>query len=148
MNKARKLLITLGLVATVGAGLVACGHHNNDPASRADYVVSKLDRRLDLDENQHQQLLHLKDVVLEAIGDVDARRAEKQRNLDELLSQPTLDQARVLALVEQHTAEVNSKAPQIVTALAGFYDSLNPEQQTELKEKALEYHQDHHGWHH
>jgi hypothetical protein len=67
--------------------------------------------------------------------------------MQQFLSQPTLDQAKALQMVQQKTQMINDKAPQIIASIAGFLDSLDSEQKKELREHLGErmsrHHQNH-----
>ncbi|MFC1751318.1 Spy/CpxP family protein refolding chaperone [Pseudomonadota bacterium] len=144
---------TKGIVAVVSGiilatTLVACGFHHKTPEEKADYVVEKITKKLELTPAQVTQLEQLKSQLL-TTRQTFADKKEKARNtIDSLLSQPTLDQQRTMALVKEHTDEVNQTAPTIIASLAGFYDSLTPEQQTQLREKLEEYRDHFHRPHH
>jgi len=45
------------------------------------------------------------------------------------------DRARALGLLDEKTRAVQANSPEVITALADFYDSLNPAQQTEVRER-------------
>jgi len=79
----------------------------------------------------------LKDELLALRRDYQKKRSATQETIGELLSQPTLDQTRVLTLIKERTQEVNDKVPPVVTAFADFYDSLTPEQQKKLHDEVI-----------
>lgn len=111
-----------------------CAHHfaHKSPQERADWLVKKTNHELKLSEAQLGKLNALKDELLAAHREYRKRHGDTRKAVDELLSQPTLDQARVLAIIKERTREVDDKAPQVVSAFADFYDSLNPTQQKKL----------------
>ena len=45
------------------------------------------------------------------------------------------DRARALNLIDEKTRVVQVSSPEVITALADFYDSLNPTQQAEVRER-------------
>jgi len=139
-----KRLIKLAVVAVVGIGtlgvMAGCAHsfmHKN-PQERAEWVVKNLSEDLKLNEAQVGKLNALKDELLAIRSDYQKKHSETQKTIGELLSQPTLDQTRVLALIKERTQQVNDNAPQVVAAFASFYDSLTPEQQRMLHDKVTE----------
>ena len=125
-------VVTGSLLAVVLAG---CGPRHHSPEARADWVMNKVTSDLALNESQSAKLETLKDEVLKAREAMNQRREDSRDSINVLLQQPTLDRNQVLRLVEGHTEVVNQQAPAVVAALGDFYDSLNPEQQAQLREK-------------
>jgi Spy/CpxP family protein refolding chaperone len=145
---AKRIVILILGTATVST-LVACGHHFSSPEERAEYMVDKVSKELTLNDAQNVKLNTLKDELLAARQEMISKRKETKQAINELLEQPALDRDRVLNMVSEHTQAVNDKAPQIVSALGDFYDSLTAEQQAKLREKVKE-RMEHHGkyWRH
>ncbi len=147
MKKRNKIMIAIASGIALISGLAACGHHRS-PEDRAEYMVEKITSKMELTEPQVSKLEALKNELLNVRQSMLAERDTVHEEVNELLNQPTLDQTRALTLVQNRTDSINQKAPQVITALAGFYDSLNPEQQAMLREK-LEAHKAHRGhWRH
>jgi Spy/CpxP family protein refolding chaperone len=149
-----KPLTKLAVIAVLGVGifgaLAGCGHRfaHKTPQERADWIVKNISDELKLNEAQLGKLNALKDELLAVRGEYRKKHGDVRKTVDELFSQPTLDQTRVLALIKERTQEVNDKAPQVVTAFAAFYDSLTPEQQKKLHDEFAERMERHHGyWH-
>ena len=148
-----KPLIKLAMIAVIGIGFLSvstgCARFaHKSPQERAEWMVKKLDEELKLNDAQLGKLNALKDEVLVARRDYREKRSETRKTVDELLSQPTLDQTRVLALIKARTQEVNARAPQVVSAFAAFYDSLTPEQQRQLHDEVTKRLEHYHGyWH-
>lgn len=115
-----------------------CGHRHASPEQRADHIVEKIKDKLDLNEEQTSKLVIAKNEVLRTRQEMKAQRNQTHTDFFELLEQPKLDQGRILSMVKDKTQTVNEKAPEIVVAVAGFYDSLTPEQQKTLREKIKE----------
>jgi protein CpxP len=138
-----KPLIKLAMIAVIGIGFLGvstgCARFaHKSPQERAEWMVKKLDEELKLNDAQLGKLNALKDEVLAARSDYRKKRGDTRKIVGELLSQPTLDQTRVLALIKARTQEVNARAPQVVSAFAAFYDSLTPEQQQQLHDEVTE----------
>ncbi|MES1163865.1 MAG: hypothetical protein ABUL50_12460, partial [Rhizobacter sp.] len=51
-----------------------------------------------------------------------------------LIAGPKFERERAQGLVEAKTTAVRSKSPEVITAMADFYDSLKPEQQQKVRE--------------
>ena len=144
----KRIIILIVGAATVST-LVACGHRFSSPEERAEYMVDKVSKELTLNDDQNVKLNALKDELLAARQEMHSKRDETKQAINELLEQPALDRERVLNMVSERTQAVNDKAPQVVSALGDFYDSLTAEQQAKLREEVKE-RMEHHGkyWHH
>lgn len=147
MKKRNKIIIAAVTSVAILGGVAACGHHRS-PEERADYMVEKVTSKLELTDAQVVELEQLKDELLSVRKSWLEERETVHNQVDNLLSQSTLDQQQVLNLVRERTDSINQKAPQVVTALAGFYDSLDPDQQAMLREKVQEHKESHHHWRH
>jgi protein CpxP len=147
-----KPLIKFTVIAMVGIVtlgiMTGCAYRfaHKTPRERAEWVVKKLGEELKLSDAQASKLNALKDELLDMRGDYRKRHDETRKTIDELLSQPSLDQARVLAMVRERTQEVDDKAPKIVAAFADFYDSLAPDQQKKLHDEITERLEKRHGY--
>ena len=146
MKKSTKILAGLVSGAVLVGGIAACGP-NRSPEERAEYMVEKISAKLELTEPQVANLEQLKTTVLESRQRMRAEHEQLHQSIDEIISQPTLDQQRILALVNEKTAAITQEAPDIVAAMANFYDNLDAEQQADLRDKIRE-HREHRRWHH
>jgi Spy/CpxP family protein refolding chaperone len=54
--------------------------------------------------------------------------------LQSLMAGPTFDRNKASALIQDKVGAVNTKSPEVVAAMADFYDSLKPEQQSKVRE--------------
>ncbi len=147
MKKRNKIIIAAVASIAILGGVAACGHHGS-PEERADYMVEKVTSKLELSDAQVVELEQLKDELLNVRKSWLEERETVHNQVDTLLSQPTLDQQQALNMVRERTDSISQKAPQVVTALAGFYDSLDPEQQAMLREKIQEHSENRHHWRH
>ncbi len=147
MKKTNKIIIAVISGFILITGMSACSHFR-DPQARADYVVEKISSKLDLNEAQALQLSQLKDEVMDLRQTLRNDRDAVLAEVDEIFAQSTLDQQRVNQLLQKKIDTVNSRAPQIINALAIFYDGLNVDQQNMIREE-IQSHKDHsHHWNH
>ena len=148
MSKHKKLILW-GVMALVATGLVAgCSHWHQTPAEHADYITHKISKKLDLNQRQIEKLDELKSEMLTVTSEFKQRHENVHNNFISTFSLPVMDQAGLLTLVQAQTQQINDRAPRVVSAIAGFYDSLTPEQQAELREhlqKKAVHHNKH--WH-
>ena len=145
--KTTAIVISLLVASVLFMGAFSgCGY---SPEERADFMVNKIKNKLSLNGGQVERLEIVKNEILTFRQEMKADRNKIQVVISEMINQPKLDQERILSVVREKTQKINEKAPQMMVALAGFYDSLTPEQQKIIKEK-VEDHMEHseHSWKH
>ena len=139
----RSLMAFTGVSIALG-GLAACGtrgHHERGPMSAEKMaevrgkVVERITSKLDLNAEQQQKLNVLADKVqaqrTALIGQTPNPRAE----FSALVAGEKFDRARALNLLDEKTRVVQVSSPDVINAMADFYDSLNPTQQAEVRER-------------
>ena len=137
MKKSTKIIGLAILVLGATSGVFAySAHHawNMSPEDKAEYVTEKITEKLELNAMQRDSLQALSVNLIQIMSDVRSDRQARMETLQQFLSEPTLDQARVLQMVQQKTEMINQKAPEVVASLAGFLDSLDSEQKNQLRE--------------
>ncbi|MEW8033430.1 MAG: Spy/CpxP family protein refolding chaperone [Candidatus Thiodiazotropha endolucinida] len=144
-----KISLALFSVITIATLMLGgCAHHYKTPEQRADYFTEKIAKKLDLNDEQKVKLDAIKDEMLAVREEMKGKREETRNTVNDLLSAPVFDQDMAVALVNGRVEDISAQSPRIIAALAGFWDSLNPEQQANIREK-LEKHFDHNGcWSH
>ena len=140
----RTLIGLVGATALFGT-VAAFSHHHwhghgwhamseEDAARLKARLVEKAGRKLDLDEAQKARLGVLVDRLREQrlalVGPAPNPRAELQA----LVGGPTFDRERAARLVQAKTTALQTGSPEVIAALADFYDSLRPEQQAKVRE--------------
>ena len=139
----RTLYSLFGATLLVG-GISACSHRHHgtgmaqwsaeDAAKWRERVMERAGKELQLDAAQKQRLGTLFDTMREQrnafVGSTTNPRAE----LLALVSTEHFDKAKAQALIDEKTNAIRAKSPDTITALAGFYDSLNVEQQQKLRD--------------
>jgi len=128
-----------------------CGHwyKHKSPEKKAEWIVNEIQDELELNDAQLVKLNHLKDTILTIRKEFKESHKQRHDEFTALLDQATLDQSKLQTMVDTKLEFVGSKSPQVITAAAGFYDSLTAEQQQEIREKwqkRSERHR-HYGWH-
>ena len=137
----RTLFGLFGVSILVG-GLTACGHRhgygaNATPEQAAEFRVKMVDRvssKLDLDATQKQKLTVLGDKLHEQRIAMMGAGKDPRADVKALVAGDKFDRTRAQALVTEKTAAVTGKSPEVIAALADFYDSLNPAQQQKVRE--------------
>lgn len=144
----RTLLGIFGATVLAG-GLSACGGHrqgwNMSDADSAEFRAKMVDRagkKLDLNDAQKQRLGVLADKMREQRVALVGKTTDPRAEMQALVAGTTLDKARAQALIEEKTAAIRSKSPDVVAAAADFFDSLNPAQQQQVRDMLTR----RHGW--
>jgi Spy/CpxP family protein refolding chaperone len=138
-------VVTFFGAATVVGAFGGCSHHGHgrqgwsamseeDAARMKARFVERAADKLKLDEAQKAKLGVLADKLREQrnalVGDAKDPRAE----LGSLIAGTTFDRTKAQGLVQAKTQAVQAKSPEVIAALADFYDSLKPEQQAKVRE--------------
>lgn len=139
----KRTLIGLFGASIVVGGLTACGHRSHgynssmsseESAEFRGKMVERVASKLDLTAEQKQRLAVLGDKLHEQrialMGETKDPRAEMKA----LVAGDKFDKARAQALVTDKTTVLQSKSPEVIAALADFYDSLNVEQQQKVRD--------------
>lgn len=134
------LLCLFGGALLIGS-LGACSHRPNwgeggvPSAEMRARMTDKVASRLDLDDAQKQKLGVLADklaaqrAALRGPGDIGPRAA-----MQALISGGKLDQAGAKKLIDEKTAVIQGGSPEVIAAMADFFDNLRPEQQQKVRE--------------
>jgi protein CpxP len=146
----KKSLIGLTSVTVLLGGLTACGsrghHGENWNAERVSEVrgkvVEKISGKLELDVAQKQKLGALADQIIASRTAFRGESADPRTEFKALIAGEKFDRTAAQNLLDQKTQAIQGNAPQTINALADFYDSLNPEQQKQVREKL----ERRHGW--
>ena len=137
----RTLFGLFGVSILVG-GLTACGHRHGFGASMsseeaAQYrskVVDRVSSKLDLNEDQKKRLTVLADKLHEQRVAMMGQGKDPRAEVKALVAGDKFDRTRAQALVAEKTAVINGKSPEVIAALADFYDSLNSAQQQKVRD--------------
>ena len=124
---------------------VAACHRHRTATERAEWMVNKVTKELDLTDQQQAKLIAVKDAFLAARAQ---GRAEHDALLDEavaMVSSNQFDQAKALQLLERHQALQRKAAPPIVERLADLHGSLSPEQRAKAGEQLKHFRERMHG---
>jgi Spy/CpxP family protein refolding chaperone len=130
-------------------GLSACSHgyRGNWSEDRVTEVrgkvVDRISSKLDLNDVQKQKLAVLADELIAQRTAFRGPGADPRADFKALIAGEKFDRTRAQTLLEQKTQAVQGNAPKVIAALADFYDSLNPAQQKQVRDR-LE--QRHGGW--
>ncbi len=141
MKRITKISLIVAGAVLVVSSFSGCAHFRS-PENRAQWMVEKVTDKLELTEPQQSKLQTLSDEMLSTRKTMKQQFGETREQMVTLFDQPTLDQDRALTIVQTHTQLVDERAAVVVAAFADFYDVLNSEQQTKIREFMQE-HDDH-----
>lgn len=138
----RTLIGALGATLLIG-GLSACGHRPHDYGSsmsaeqyaqKRDKMVDKVASKLDLNEDQKKRLATLGDTLYAQRTALVGQTTDPRAEMKALVAGDKFDAARAQTLINDKTAAVQAKSPEVIAALADFYNSLNPAQQQKVRD--------------
>ena len=138
----RTLLGVFGVSLLIG-GLTACGHRTHDYgasmtaeqyAQKRDKMVDRVAGKLDLNDDQKKRLTTLGDKVYEQRTALMGQTKDPRAELKALIAGDKFDAARAQTLINDKTAALQTRSPEVIAALADFYNSLNPAQQQKVRD--------------
>jgi Spy/CpxP family protein refolding chaperone len=138
----RTLLGLFGVTLVVGS-LSACGHRHHEYGSqlsveeyaqKRDKFVDKAASRLDLNEDQKKRLAVLGDKLYEQRTALVGQTKDPRAEMKALVAGSQFDATRAQALINEKTTALNTKSPEVIAALADFYNSLNAAQQQKVRD--------------
>ena len=146
MKISTRIITAVLLVAGSSGAVYAFSKHSDWGMSadeKVEFISDRVTSKLDLDDLQRQKFTELAELVASTLQEVKPGREEGFEEIASLLQEPSFNQARALEMIQQKTQLVNEKAPLVITAMAGFLDSLSMEQKQELQEFMQHRHERH-----
>ncbi|WP_420998056.1 Spy/CpxP family protein refolding chaperone [Cupriavidus sp. 30B13] len=138
----RTLLGLFGAGIAVG-GLTACGGYHHGPggkmspeevAQMREKIIERISKKLDLNAQQKQRLAVLADKLKAQRAALAGNAADPRAEVQALVAGDRFDRARAQSLVSEKTAVINAGSPEVIAAMADFYDSLDATQQQQVRE--------------
>lgn len=138
----RTLFGILGTTVLIG-GLSACGSHHRDfgatmsaeqYAQKRDKMVDRAASKLDLNEDQKKRLTALGDKLFEQRTALIGQTKDPRAEMKALVAGDKFDAARAQAFITDKTTALQTKSPEVIAALADFYNSLNTTQQQKVRD--------------
>lgn len=152
----KKSLIGLFGASVLLGGLSACGHRHHgdagwqasaeDAAKWRERAMDRAAKELQLDDAQKQRLGVLFDKLREQRSAIVGSTTNPRAELGALIRGDRFDATRAQALVEEKTGAIRRGSPEVIAALAGFFDGLKPEQQQQKLRAYLDKRHGHGGW--
>ena len=138
----RTVLTVLG-ATVLAAGLSACGDRHmghgsgispEQYAQKRDKMVDRVAGKLELTDDQKKRLSTLGDKMYQQRTAFMGTSKDPRTELKSLISGDKFDTDRAQALVTEKTTAVQGKSPEVIAAMADFYNSLNPAQQQKVRD--------------
>lgn len=133
-----RYLVLLAVIPAVAATLSACGHRYKSPEQRADWMIGRIDSELDLNDGQKAKLMVVRDKMLAARREMHGQDGDQRDRMLAVIAGRSFDRDQAMNLFEEKTATMKQHGPDVITALADFYDSLDETQQRKLREHLAE----------
>jgi protein CpxP len=140
----KKTLIGFAGATILLGGLSACGHrggHERGPMSEERVgemrgkVIERVSGKLELNEAQKLKLGVLADEMIAQRKAMRGDSADPRTEMKALVAGEKFDRTRAQTLLTQKTEVVQAGGPKVISAMADFYDSLNPAQQAQVRER-------------
>ena len=138
----KRTLIGLTVTTVVLGGLSACGSRGDHARGWSDEritevrgkAIEKISDRLDLNADQKAKLAVLADQMI-ASRKAFRGNTDPRTDLQALVAGDKFDRSKAQQLLDQKLQAAQGNGPQMLAAFGDFYDSLNPEQQKQVREK-------------
>lgn len=135
----------MGLTAvTIALGsLTACGSRGDHARGWSDEritemrgkAIDRIGSKLDLNAEQKQKLGVLADEMIASRKAFRGDAADPRADLLALVAGEKFDRSKAQALMDQKMQVMQGSGPKLLSAFGDFYDSLNPEQQKQVRER-------------
>jgi periplasmic protein CpxP/Spy len=139
----KKSLIAVFGASVVLGGLSACGSRGDHARGWSDErvtemrgkVIERVSDKLELNAAQQQKLGVLADELIAQRKAWRAQGGDPRAEIKGLMASEKFDRSAAHALLERKTQQVQGAGPKVIAAFADFYDSLNPQQQSQVRER-------------
>lgn len=139
----KRSLIGLTAVTVVLGGLTACGSRGDHARGWSDEritevrgkAIDKIGSKLELNAEQKQKLGVLADEMIASRKAFRGEAPDPRTELKALVAGDQFDRTKAQALLDQKMQVMQGSAPKVLSAFGDFYDSLNPEQQKQVRER-------------
>ena len=138
----KRSLMALTATTVVLGGLTACGSRGDHARGWSDEritevrgkAIEKISDRLDLNADQKAKLAVLADQMI-ASRKAFRGNTDPRTDLQALVAGDKFDRSKAQQLLDQKLQAAQGNGPQMLSAFGDFYDSLNPEQQKQVRER-------------
>ena len=140
MTKKLVLVAVIAVLATAGIifGAQALRYHyrqsnfRGQPEKRAEYIVKKLTKRLDLTKEQQDKVNKIKDEILARTKNLREDRAMLRQEASTLFKEDKLTKEKVNKFIDKRKSKIDELRPFIVDKIIELHAILTPEQRGKL----------------
>lgn len=128
-------MTTIIIVATTAAAIAfgANAYAKRDAGHNGDKMVSRIVKKLDLDDSQAEALKALQAEIIETRTLVKGDGVNMKEQFSEMFNADSFDQGAALSMINERAAAFQANAPELVATAGTFIDSLNPEQKAKVQ---------------
>lgn len=123
---------TVLALSLVGGGIA---WSKQDSESRANRMVERITKKLDLNDNQVAALTQAREQMKQTGVSLRGVLGLEPQAIASLIETETFDRAAALDLITQRTQAINDAAPGMVAVVGDFLDTLSAEQKSQLSER-------------
>jgi Spy/CpxP family protein refolding chaperone len=139
----KRSLIALTSATVVLGGLTACGSRGDHARGWSDErvteargrMVEKISDKLELNAGQKAKLEVLADEMVASRKAMRGESGDFRNDLQALIAADKFDRTKAQQMLDQKTQALQGSGPKVLAAFGDFYDSLNPEQQKQVRER-------------
>lgn len=139
----KRSLIALTSATVVIGGLTACGSRGDHARGWSDErvteargrMVEKISDKLELNADQKAKLGVLADEMVASRKAMRGESGDIRTDLQTLIAGDKFDRSKARQMLDQKTQAIQANGPKVLAAFGDFYDSLNPEQQKQVRER-------------
>lgn len=139
----KRSLIALTSATVVFGGLTACSSRGDHARGWSDEritemrgkAVEKISDKLELNAGQKAKLEALADEMIASRKAMRGESGDVRTDLQALIAGDKFDRSKAQQMLDQKTQALQGSGPKVLAAFGDFYDSLNPEQQKQVREK-------------
>ncbi|MDA8793895.1 Spy/CpxP family protein refolding chaperone [Bacteriovoracaceae bacterium] len=127
----KKFLTTFFCLGLVGIIFTGC---KKTPEEKADWIIKKVTRKLELNQVQKEKLEDLKVAVLQARERHSSDKQEMFTSVKRMVLAEEISEGEVRSLIDKRQNIIQEEFPQVFPLFQAFHASLNSEQ----KKRAVE----------
>lgn len=139
----KRSLIALTSATVVLGGLTACGTRGDHARGWSDErvteargrMVERISDKLELNAGQKAKLEVLADEMVASRKAMRGESGDFRNDLQGLIAADKFDRTKAQQMLDQKTQALQGSGPKVLAAFGDFYDSLNPEQQKQVRER-------------
>lgn len=139
----QRSLIVLTSATVVIGGLTACGSRGDHARGWSDErvaemrgkAVEKISGKLELNAGQKAKLDVLADEMIASRKVMRGESGDVRADLQALIAGDRFDRSKAQQMLDQKTRALQGSGPKVLAAFGDFYDSLDPEQQKQVRER-------------